>query len=273
MSRNIITFYFSGTGTTRKVVQQLAKSLADKMGKSVEIKNLDFSLPEVRENTPIFSKEDIVIAGVPVYAGRVPNVLLKYLNTIQGNGALAVAVVLYGNRNYDDGLIELTDILTEKGLTVIAAGAFIGEHSFSNILAQDRPDASDMEKVEAFAGDISAKMLKNEDFTAISVKGERPYRKYYQPRDRYENPFDFRLITPKTDKELCTDCKHCAEICPMGSISYDEPSVLQGICIKCCACVKDCPAGAKYFDDENYNKHRRELEEIYFERREPEIFV
>jgi len=273
MISNISTLYFSGTGTTRKVVSSLAKYLGEKMDQNMKVNNMDFSLPSARDNPPSFGNEDLVIVGVPVYAGRVPNVLLKYLNSVKGNGALAVAVVLYGNRNYDDGLIELTDILAEDGFKVIAAGAFIGEHSFSDILAKGRPDESDMDKVIDFAEDIYQKIIKNEDFHDLVVKGEKPYRKYYQPKDRYGNPFEFRLITPETSKEICIDCKHCAEICPMGSISYDDTAILTGICIKCCACVKGCPVGAKYFDDVNYIKHQKELEEIYAERREPEIFI
>ena len=49
---------------------------------------------------------------MPVYAGRIPNLLLlKYLTSVKGNDALAVPIVLFGNRNYDDALIELRDIL------------------------------------------------------------------------------------------------------------------------------------------------------------------
>lgn len=68
---------------------------------------------------------------MPVIAGRVPNVLLKFLDTLQGGGALAVPVVLYGNRNFDDALIELRNILQDRGFYAIGAAAFIGEHSFS----------------------------------------------------------------------------------------------------------------------------------------------
>lgn len=273
MIKRIKTLYFSGTGTTRKVVQSLGNTLADKMGENVELEDMDFSLPEARKQSPVFNEEDLVIVGIPVYAGRVPNVLLKYLTSVKGNGAKAVGVVLYGNRNFDDALIELTDILRENGFDVIAAGAFIGEHSFSTILAEGRPDEKDMAKVERFAGDIYTKITKNTDFPVLLVSGQNPYRKYYQPVDRYGNPFDFRLITPKTDKEICIDCKHCAEICPMGSISDEDTSVMTGICIKCCACIKECPVGAKCFDDENYLKHQHELEEIYAKRREPEVFI
>jgi len=272
MMKRINSLYFSGTGTTRKVVLALAKSLAAKMEESVELLEMDFSLPEARKQSPQFTEEDLVIVGLPVYAGRVPNVLLKYLNGLQGDGAQAVAVVLYGNRNFDDALIELTDILSDRGFKVMAGGAFIGEHSFSTILAKGRPDESDMNKVETFAEEILDKISQNADFRTLHVPGEKPYRPYYQPKDRYGNSFDFRLITPKTDKELCVDCKHCAEICPIGSISFEDTSVMTGICIKCCACVKGCPTGAKYFDDENYLKHQHELEEIYAERRELETF-
>ena len=96
--------------------------------------------------------------GTPVYAGRVPNVLLPYLNSIEGNEALAIPIVLFGNRNYDDALIELRDILEKDGFHTLAAGAFVGEHSFSRILAKNRPDAQDMDIVSEFVQQIVAKL-------------------------------------------------------------------------------------------------------------------
>lgn len=273
MFDKINSLYFSGTGTTRKVVLSLVKSLATKIGEPIECNNVDFSMIGVRKQALCFTEKDLVIVGIPVYAGRVPNVLLKYLNSVKGNGAQVVAVVLYGNRNFDDALTELTDILSGNGFKVVAAGAFIGEHSFSKILAQGRPDENDMKKVEDFAGDIYAKINRKTDSSELLVSGHKPYRNYFQPKDRYGNSFDFRLITPKTNKDVCIGCKHCVEICPIGSISYEDTSMMNGICIKCCACIKGCPVEAKYFDDENYLKHQHELEEIYAERSEPEIFI
>lgn len=89
-----------------------------------------------------FRQAILSVFGTPVIAGRVPNVLLKYLADIRGNGALGVPVVLYGNRNYDDALIELRDIMEAGGIRTIAAGAFIGEHSFSKVLGAGRPDGT-----------------------------------------------------------------------------------------------------------------------------------
>ncbi|HHY91217.1 MAG TPA: ferredoxin, partial [Clostridiales bacterium] len=128
MDKKISTFYFSATGTTKKIVSEIANKIAEKLNHEATVNHIDFTPPHCRKEPVSFSEKDIVIVGVPVYAGRVPNVLLKYLNTISGNGALAVAVVLYGNRNYDDALIELKDILEADGFQVIAGAAFIGEH-------------------------------------------------------------------------------------------------------------------------------------------------
>lgn len=99
----------------------------------------------------VFEATDFVVFGVPVYAGRVPNVLVKYLNTMQGNSATALSIAVYGNRDFDDALMEATDILENSGMKVIAGGAFVGEHSFSTTLAAGRPDADDLQKAAEFA--------------------------------------------------------------------------------------------------------------------------
>jgi flavodoxin len=149
--------YFSATGTTKKVAEAVAETIAAKAGAEYGI--LDFTLPGVRTEPLRFHAGELVVFGTPVIAGRVPNVLLKYLDTLSGGGALAVPVVLYGNRDYDDALIELRDILTKGGLQTIAAAAFVGEHSFSETLAKGRPDAADMAAAVSFANAVFHKLV------------------------------------------------------------------------------------------------------------------
>ena len=272
ISNKINALYFSATGATKKIVTGITVKISENIAWKMEINNIDFTLPEARKQTISFAKEDIVVVGVPVYAGRVPNVLLKFLKTVAGNGASAVAVVVYGNRNYDDALIELQDILEADGFRVVAGGAFIGEHAFSRTLGQNRPDEHDMAVAFDFAGRIYEKIRAPGKIPTVAVKGNRPYRDYYRPRDKNGNPVDIRKVSPKTNID-CIDCKLCADICPMGSIDAGDVSKVTGICIKCCACIKNCPVGAKYFDDENYLRHKQELETEFTERREPEFFI
>ncbi|MDR7868350.1 MAG: EFR1 family ferrodoxin [Sporomusaceae bacterium] len=261
--------YFSPTGTTKKIILGIAEALAGSIGGAVH--RFDITLPDSRRHPATFSAGDIVVLGVPVYAGRVPNILLKYLNSLAGNGATAVAVALYGNRNYDDALIELADILSSTGFKVIAGGAFIGEHAFSKTLAQNRPDDKDMAIVREFAGSLSMKIAAG-NTANVAVKGNRPYRKYYMPENENGQPVDIRKVTPKT-ADHCIDCKFCAAKCPMGSIDPDNVSRISGICIKCGACQKLCPVQAKYYDNDDYLRHKQELERDFALRREPELFL
>ncbi len=265
--------YFSATGTTKKIVTRIADRMAE-LGGFSRI-DTDFTLPEGRTEAPHFASDEIVVFGVPVYAGRVPNVLLKYLATVKAEGTPAVPVVLYGNRNYDDGLIELRNILEENGFRTFAAAAFIGEHSFSRILAAGRPDDEDLRIADIFAaGAFNKYRICEPDIPhPVTVKGNDPIRPYYTPRDRAGVPVNILKVKPKVDPEKCIRCGHCAAVCPMGSIDPSDIKQFTGICIKCGACEKGCPTGARYFDDPGYIYHRTELELGYARRAEPDLFL
>ena len=270
----IWAIYFSGTGTTRRTVERIAGGIASRLNLPAE--SVDFSRPAVRQETLGFGEMDLVVFGTPVYAGRVPNVLLPFLQErIVGGGALAVPVVLFGNRNYDDALIELRNILAADGMHPIAAGAFVGEHSFSRVLGADRPNAEDKVLMDEFAARVAelAAGLDAAPVKSVAVRGQEPLRPYYTPRDRAGNPINILKVKPKTDLSRCDGCGLCADLCPMGSIDPADVSAVRGICIKCCACVKKCPSGAKYFDDPGYLFHQHELEDVYTRRADNEWFV
>lgn len=265
--------YFSGTGTTRRTVERIAGGIASRLNLPAE--SVDFSRPAVRQETLRFGEKDLVVFGTPVYAGRVPNVLLPFLQErIVGGGALAVPVVLFGNRNYDDALIELRNILAADGMHPIAAGAFVGEHSFSRVLGADRPNAEDEALMDEFAARVAALAagLDAAPVKSVAMRGQEPLRPYYTPRDRAGNPINILKVKPKTDLSRCGGCGLCADLCPMGSIDPADVSAVRGICIKCCACVKGCPTGAKFFDDAGYLYHQHELEAQYARPAENEVF-
>lgn len=271
MIRRICAVYFSGTGTTAKVIRRVAGTLAKELNLE-GFDTFDFTPLPFRENLLVFGEGDFVIMGVPTIAGRVPNLLLPYLNTLKGEGALGAAVALYGNRNFDDCLVELQDLMENGGIKVIAGGSFVGEHSFSEVLGAGRPDEEDLGIADKMALEISKKLHSGAGYISALLPGERPYRGYYQPRDRQGNSIDIRKVKPKTD-DRCIDCKLCARICPLGSIDFSDVSNVRGICMKCCACIKKCPTGAKYFDDEGYLYHKLELELGYARRSESKFYL
>lgn len=267
----IIGASFSPTGTTETTVRGVVEAIHNELEDS-QIEWLDFTLPKSREIPLSFSHGDIVVLGMPVYAGRIPNLLLPYMKQLRGEGTIGIPIAVYGNRHYDNALIELADIMRTGGMQVIAGGAFIGEHSFSYQLGQGRPDEKDLLQAKHFAQAISEKLLA-EDYTQVVLPGDENYQAYYQPKDPSGETIDIRPAKPVTDVELCIDCKVCAQSCPLGSIDYHDVTRTPGICMKCCACIKRCPTGAKCFSDAGYLYHKKNLEELYMNRREPEYYL
>jgi len=125
--------YFSATGTTKKVLESIAEGIAVE-----DVEHINLTIPErAQKAIPTFSDE-LVIIGAPVYGGRLPVDAIKRFQQLKADNTLAIVIVLYGNREFDDALLELKHLAAELGFHPIAGGAFIGEHSFSSMFAQRR---------------------------------------------------------------------------------------------------------------------------------------
>ncbi|WP_240842401.1 EFR1 family ferrodoxin [Acidaminobacter sp. JC074] len=244
--------YFSPTGTSKKVVESICKSL------SSEVKYVDITLPKKRSvMTEI--KEDLVVLGLPVYSGRIPLTVDGYIKSLVGHDTPCVVVAVYGNRDYDDALLEMKDIMKERGFKTLAAGAFIGVHSYTTQVAGGRPDTKDLEICREFAENIKEALNKEGD---LKVKGKFPYkaRKTASP------------IGPVID-ERCLSCGICAINCPTGALIYNgKLKIDDTLCIKCNACVRKCPIEAISFGGK-LDPFEKWLIENCSERKEPEYFT
>ena len=269
--KTIWAVYYSGSGSTRRLLRGMAEAAGEAL--MLPVRELDYSRPEAREKSYCFTETDLVFWGSPTYAGRLPNVLLPFLRgNFTGGGAAAVAVVLYGNRSYDDALKELCEVLTGNGFLAAAGAAVTAEHAFAPALAHGRPNGEDRAAAAEFARKTALTLREREHPIPVTVPGREPIGAYYTPLGLDGEPARFLKAKPKTDPEQCTRCGLCAAVCPMGSIPREEPTECTGICIKCQGCIRECPAGAKYFDDEAFLSHRAMLEQNYIRRRENEFY-
>jgi ferredoxin len=216
-----------------------------------------------------FSNE-LVIIGAPVYAGRLPKDAVKRFKSLKAENTPAVIIVVYGNREYEDALLELSDLSKSLGFTPLAGGAFIGEHSFctENLpIAPDRPDEKDIEKAMAFGGAIKqklSKILSIKDSSPLKVPGNYPYKE--------EMPV--YPAAPETIEEHCTKCGACVDICPKAAVTLSElPETDPNLCIMCCACIKACPTQARIMNDPFFKDIAKWLNEHYSQRKEPDLFT
>ena len=221
-----IVAHFSPTGGTRKVADAIAA------GFSIPVVEMDLTKSDC---SVTLGEKDALMAVLPVFAGRVPQISLERLSALKGNGQKAVAVVVYGNREYDDALLETKDTLEAAGFQLIAAAAFIAEHSMCRSIAAGRPDAEDETLCRQFAADV---MAKAEDAAPFQVPGNTPYKEL--------KPSAFHPAA----NESCVKCGDCAEQCPVGAIPLNDPSLTNNdLCINCMRCVQICPVSSRALPD------------------------
>lgn len=219
---NTVEIIFSPTGGTEKVAHILGKQLGDNTVK------IDLSDAKTDFSQCVINEEDQVLIAMPSFGGRAPAVAIERLKQIAGNGAKCTLVCAYGNRAYEDTLVEMEDAAKECGFRVIAAVAAVAEHSILPQYATGRPDASDEKQLMDFAAKIAGK-----DGEITSLPGNRPYKKSGGAG-----------LVPKPTKE-CVKCGLCAEKCPVQAIDPASFAADAKKCIGCMRCVKQCPGSAR----------------------------
>lgn len=271
--------YYSPTHTSKRV----ARAVADGIGIA---KRQETDLTTDRHTEPITIKDSICIVAAPVYGGLVSPTALERINRLQGENSIAIPIVVYGNRDYEDALVQLRDILKDQGFTILCGAAFIGEHSYSRPdmpVAEGRPDNEDLKKAESF-GHQAFNTLCNQ----ICPEGCRDVTSRNFSLE-YDYPLTLLITTPQMKgnvpykeakasapmapevNELCYGCGECLNVCPTGAIEIKgSHSVTDAdLCTKCCACVKFCPVGARIFN----TPFTAYLHQNFSKRREPECFI
>ncbi|MEG2038426.1 MAG: hypothetical protein RRZ73_01730, partial [Oscillospiraceae bacterium] len=158
----VTTVFFSPTDLTKKVLMLMAKEFP------LKTEEIDIADYAKKDATYQFTQDELVIIGAPVYGGRAPSPAIQRLEKMRGNNTPAVVVAVFGNRNYDDSLLELQNTVEKNGFKVIAAAAVVAEHSIMKSIAAGRPDDEDAQNIKDFTVKVQQKLASTEDISALS---------------------------------------------------------------------------------------------------------
>ncbi len=256
--------YFSPTGTTKTIIEAIARGINQS-----PVETIDITKPEVRKQPLQTSENELLVIGMPVYVGRVPAIAIDWLHTIKARSTPTVFIVVYGNREYDDALLELKDTMGKHGCVPIACAAFIGEHSFSSSetpIAVSRPDLCDVNQAELFGKKINEKLLSIasiDQISDITVPGNYPY-----------NEFEAWVLDFIAINDNCMQCGVCTQVCPVDAINLKNNALIDiKKCILCCACIKKCPENARTVKTGIVRDVAMRLSQTCQNRKEPVFFL
>ena len=230
MNGNLI--YFSPTYTTKKIVKLV--------GEHIFTNTIEFDITILSEKNKglAFSENDFVILGIPVYSGRVPKLAKGIISMMHGNHTPIALIATYGNRHFDDSLLELKTIVQSNGFLCIAAAAFVTEHSVVRKFGAGRPNHEDIAEVHNFS-ELLKNTINSWDKAAhidLSIPGNQIYRAYKS----------IPMKPHATSK--CTKCGLCAKNCPAVAIPFDNPRRTdKRKCVTCVRCIRICPQKARRF--------------------------
>lgn len=274
----LTTYCFSPTGTSRKNMMAVVKGLNPD-----ETTHNDYTYYNIEKGVgldEVLSSDDLALFSVPVYGGKVAPTALERMAQVRGEGTPAILLVTYGNRNFEQVLVQLADFVRERGFRPIAAAALVGEHSYSNAqypIAVGRPDATDLASAEEFGKQIANKLKDRDKETwDIDIANNMPcletpeaslqaFRLFVQEYTRQQQANPVKAY-PAASPDACSHCGVCVELCPTQAIAIGCEEVTDATrCIRCCACVKGCPSGVRTF----LSPFAKPLSENFQMRREP----
>jgi ferredoxin len=239
MNKQVGILYFSPTKTTKKICTAVAMGLGVTHPQIVDITNPDTRRQIIETPHIVTADMDHLIVGAPVHSGKLPIPVIECLRAIPGKGKTCTAIVVYGNRDFGIALFSLVETLIANGFNITSAAAFIGQHSYSDLVpaAMGRPDPSDMEKAVRFGA------------ASLCCSGNLRLQDVPIQLDNMSKSKKYTALKPIHIKKYCIQCGKCAENCPVGLLSIDTGLYLDRAakkqCLGCMACVRSCVKKAK----------------------------
>ena len=253
---NVCEIVFSPTGGTRRAARIVAGAL------SGQVRSIDLTARAGAWRGASCTEDEVAVIAVPSYGGRMPSLAAERLSAMSGGGARAVLVCVYGNRAFDDTLVEMEDVAAAAGFRVVAAVAAVAEHSIVRRYAAGRPDGEDRRRLEEYAGRIAERLAAGAEALMHPLPGNRPYR---------ESKRSGLVPLPSA---ACSGCGACVRICPAGAIDAEDPRRVDGEkCISCMACTAACPEAARRIPSEKEAAVSAMLGKVCSERRECGLFL
>ncbi|CAJ36127.1 EFR1 family ferrodoxin [Methanocella arvoryzae] len=243
--------YFSQTGNTEKVAYELADQL---QRAGYEVTPLLFE--DVADFPEALQGVDLLGIGFPTFFGYPPQFVLDMIAGLdKADGTGAFVFTTYGGATAGDSLYDAASALAKKGYRFLGGLKIEGADNYPQGIAlrinAGRPDGTDMNAVDEFAGKIldALRSGRSLDPEKLASTNEFFVGSRNKPRQEVLRSI-FKNVQGKIvfDDKQCLFCETCKKSCPTKSITSGEAfPEFSWTCIggmHCFQCIRVCPGKA-----------------------------
>ncbi len=244
--KEIVTFYFSGTGNTWWVSQELVRQF-EKLGRQARAYSIETLT--VEEAARLIKGASIAGFGYPVHGSDLPLPMKDFITGLPPSPGKKAFVFCTQWLWSGDGAAVGGIMLHDKGFNVQWGEHFLMPNNVA-ISIISLPYSNDHDRLSGvldrakkraalFTGSINAGRASLRGFNQLSFylgcMQRLPFRKYYH---NLQNDIGI-------DRDNCIDCGECVRLCPVGNLYYaDQKIETKGNCVLCLRCYNFCPVAA-----------------------------
>ena len=251
-------FYFSGTGNTRWVAEQIAKAIGD------ELVYIPDAIRDGKYDYTIDEKETIGFC-FPTHGWQPPRIVREFISKLKVELRYCWAVTTCGD-NMGETMTILNKDLAKIGLRASAMFSVIMPESYVCLpFMYTDTEEKEHQKIATARQQLPhiIECIRERRTGVVELeKGATP-RLYSYVIGGY---FNARMITDKkfmVDEDVCIKCGKCAKVCTVDNIQGTPPEwIHNGRCTSCLACYHYCPTHAI-----NFGKITRKRGQYYFNKR------
>ncbi len=247
---NIAMIYFSGTGNSKYIV--------DYLGNKLKENNHNVKIYNIEQNPIIPIDTDLLVIGGPIYAGNVPEKLIRWvLRNVPESSANSIVYSTSAGLINAHGVDSLAKKLSKKGYNILAKETYLMPRNFyfgkypKNTKDEVDKMLEDVNKqLDELVDKICLDTLSSKEFENKGVLGKDLLAETFSVMSRFMGK-SFSV------DDNCIKCGICVKNCPENNIDFgkDKNIKFSNKCMLCCRCIHNCPKNAINYKGKKYEQY------------------